>query len=63
MIEKQIKDVQKSIDDLYKLYMNTLDDEEILVAAITNLLSYRLDLEWRLKDERNSKKDRQICNK
>lgn len=58
MIEHQIKEVQKNIDNLFKLYMNSLDNEEILVAAITNLLSYRLELEWRLKNERDTKKDR-----
>lgn len=59
-MNKQIEMLEKNINDLYKFYMSNLwsaDVDTTLIAAITNLVSYKLDLEWRLKNEERDIKE------
>lgn len=59
-MNKQIENLEKNINDLYKFYMSNLwntDVDTTLIAAITNLVSYKLDLEWRLKNEKRDIKE------
>lgn len=68
MIENQIESIQKHIDELYELYMKEILDEEYndeeyndiliksIIKSITNLLAYKLELEWRLEMKEIQKK-------
>lgn len=68
MIENQIESIQKHIDELYELYMKEIWDEEYndeeyndiliksIIKSITNLLAYKLELEWRLEMKEIQKK-------